>query len=384
MLLWQRLIGRKRPMIADEIVGVVRAVIGDGSRELQRPKHAIHLSRINLGEGYVWEFEASLKRITGADFVIPVSSGTAALHLALIAAGVGKGDEVLCPSLTFAATANAIVYAGAVPHFVDNNVQTLGVARFKLRQYLGDRGFFHRHQDGTLQNIATGRRVAAIVAVHLLGNPCEIYDIHSIAEYYGIVVIEDAAEALGSFALTQHCGTIGMAGALSFNLNKIVTTDCGGAVLTNNQQISERVSHLARQAKVEHPFLWQHDEVGWNYRMSSMGAALGVEQLGRLAQTLSAKLTLAARYAVSFDDNKNVSMIDVPGSNHWLNAILLDPRVMNERDAVIQALLDDGFEARAIFTPLHKLSHFKFAPRQGSLQTAEDIWRRCICLPSTP
>lgn len=369
-------------MVADEVLGVVRGVIGQGSRKLHQPRTVSRIE-VELGEAPLWAFEAELKRITGAEFVEPVSSGTAALQLTLMAAGVRADHEVLCPSLTFAASANAIVHAGAVPHFIDINVQTLGVHPFKLRQYLGLKGF-ERTEHGCI-NTATGRKVSAIMPVHLLGNPCSIYEIARIADAYGIAVIEDAAEALGSTTPDgRACGTIGLAGTLSFNLNKIVTTGGGGAVLTNNSQIARRVSHLAAQAKVEHRFLWRHDEVGWNYRLSPLCATLGVEQLGRLEQTLEAKDQLWARYAVGFENSTICELMHVAGSNNWLNMILLDSRVMHERDAAITALLDDGFEARAIFSPLHTLPHFKHCPRQDSLAGAEDIWRRAICLPSTP
>ncbi len=205
-------------MEAADILRVVRAVIGDGPRDMQRPVLEAQQIDSPLSDAWVWQFEAALKEYTGCRFVEPVASGTAALHLALIASGVSKGDEVLCPSLTFAASANAIVHAGAIPHFIDVNQATLGVHPFKLRQYLGTEGLF-RYRDGKTYNIATDRHVSAIVPVHLLGIACDIWPIMSIARAYGIAVVEDAAEAMGTFVDSKHAGALGTAGVLSFNRN---------------------------------------------------------------------------------------------------------------------------------------------------------------------
>ncbi len=370
---------------AAEILTAVREAIGGGSRELQRPAlldsdFGQIASAATVGSLEAIEaFEASLCAHTGASHSVAISSGTAALHLALMAAGVKAGEEVLCPTLTFAATANAIVHAGAIPHFIDSDVY--GARSFKLRQYLGLQGF-ERTLNGCI-NLATRRKVAAIVPVHLLGIPCEINALHNIATSYGIMVIEDAAEALGSRTPSdEHCGTIGVAGVLSFNMNKIITTGGGGAVLTNDEAMAKRIRHLSSQAKVAHPFLWQHDEIGWNYRMPPPCAAVGIPQMMRLKQTLEAKADLAARYTLAFADAEHAALIAAPGNN-WINAIMLDPRCMDKRDEVLGALQADGFEARAMFTPLHLLPHLRHYPRMDSMGYAEDSFRRCICLPST-
>lgn len=369
-----------------DVLRAVRLTIGSGRRELQRP----HIDTTMKVDGTLYRsplpslFEEQLERYTKAPFVVALASGTAALHLALVTAGVRLGDEVLCPSLTFAATANAIVHAGAIPHLIDVNQSTFGIHPFKLSQYLLSPQFSRGNYTTGLINKNSGRRVTAIVAVHLLGIPCEIEAIKTISDRFGLILIEDAAEALGSHIATgAHCGTIGKAGVLSFNANKIVTTSGGGALMTSDQDLERKVKHLSTQARVEHPFHWIHDAVGWNYRMPSICAGLGIPQLERLGQTLEAKARLAYRYGYNFADIQSAVPVGSMGNN-WINACLLDPRCMDKRDAVIQALISDGFEARALFMPMHMLDPFKHCPRQDSLESSEDLWRRTICLPSTP
>lgn len=363
-----------------DVLRIVKAVIGDGSRKLQRPRIDAGMGDI-FAESQIDDFETEVKHFTRCAHVIATVSGTAAITLALVAAGVKPGDEVLVPSLTFAATANAIVHANAIPHFVDVNQNSLGIHPFKLSQYLCNG--FETTANGTM-NLATRRKVAAIVPVHLLGNPCEIFAINAISERRGIVVVEDAAEALGSFTEDgYHCGGIGDAGILSFNLNKMVTTGGGGAVLTEDAELAERARHLADQGKIGHPYHWKHDEVGWNYYMPPLNASVGIPQMRRLNETLVNKTRQAMKYRHAFTDITSARMIWNSG-NHWINACLLDPRCMDKRDKVIEALLAEGFESRAMFTPLHLLPHFRHYPRQPSLEGSEDIWRRCVCLPSTP
>ena len=366
----------------DDIVGAVRAVVGKGSRRLNWPRiTASDAERVSAcvldpeqGRSYIARFERSLSYYTGVDNVVTLSSGTAALHLALLACGIKPGDEVLVPALTFAATANAIVHAGAIPHFVDVRQHDLGISPFKLRQYLGHMDAEHR------------ARIKACIAVHLLGNPCSIEEIKQLCDYYGIALIEDAAEALGSTAfINVHCGTLGKAGVLSFNLNKIVSTGGGGALITNDTEMAAEVRHLAGQAKLPHPYRWDHDAIGFNYRMPAMCAALGIGQLERLPDLLKRKAAVAARYCRAFQDVLTATPIILPGANDWVCCAILDSRCIDARDAVLDALTNEGFEARALFTPLHTLAHFKHYPRQSNtLDGAEDLFRRAICLPSTP
>lgn len=386
---------------ASDILRVVRAVIGDGPRELQQPpilRPPLDVDAVVRNARWFNDnFEEMLRNVTKAKHAIALSSGSAGLYCALLAAGVGEGDEVLCPSLTFVASANAILMTGAIPHFVDVNSNTFGVHPFKLRQYLGS-GRFEYMDDGWC-SVESGRRIAAILPVHLLGIPCEINEIRLTADYYGITVIEDAAEALGSWTYTNdHCGLVGRAGVISFNLNKIITTGGGGAVITNDDEIAERIRHFATESKTPHPFLYEHDQAGFNFHMPPMCAALGMSQLALLPGILEEKVRLANRYAHAFRD---VSCVEHrSGGNRWLNAALLRPSVNESyerdgtilaadgsyteyRDAALTALLEAGYGARAIFTPLHTLPHLKRYPKQDSLAGSEDIFRRMICLPSS-
>jgi perosamine synthetase len=375
-----------------DIVGIVRRVIEDGSHALARPtilredvRNVTMCAEIEPGgEKFVRQFEAELMAITKSKHVIAVSSGTAALHLALMAGGVRPGDEVLVPALTFVATANAVCHAGATPHFVDVRASDLGILPFKLRQYLAPptSAFIVGDGENRRINIRTGKRIAALVPVHLLGIPGA--SLQTIGTLFDIPIIEDAAQALGSVTEDgRHCGTAGRLGILSFNANKIVTTGGGGAVLTDDDDLAGRVRHLATNAKVPHPSHWYHDEIGWNYRMPNLCAALGLHQLTRLARILKAKRELAFRYIEAFRDCESATMIGNGAGNNWVNAILLDPRCADDRDAVLRALLAGGFQARAMFMPLQHLPMFRNCPRQESLLGAEDIFRRAICLPST-
>lgn len=373
----------------DEIIACVRKAVGTGPRTLQVPRildsDRERVMAATIAESRsVQTFEAEVGIMTGAEYVVAVSSGTAGLQLALMAAGIPLGSEVLVPSLTFSASANAILHAGYVPHLVDINQATLGVHPFKLRQHLGNEELFRRDDKEYLINIATGRRVSAIMPVHLLGQPCDIEAIRNMAAYYRLIVVEDAAEALGSYTATgKHCGTIGTLGVLSFNYNKIATTQGGGAVLTEDKDKAQYVRHLATNAKLEHPYLWESDTVGFNFRMPQMCAALGIGQLRRLKATVEEKRKVRQRYVSAFEETNHAKVFEGKPDNCWLNAILLDSRVMDKRDEIIEKLLSEGYEARAMFTPLHKQAPYKLMPRQATLTTCEDIFRRAICLPST-
>jgi perosamine synthetase len=361
---------------AVQVLEIVRSVVGGAPRDLQRPiirVDDIYCPYDILGYWAVDEFEAKLQDITKLGYATAVASGTAALHLALMAVGVKPGDEVIVPALTFAATANAVCHCGAIPHFVDVRHSDLGISGFKLRQYLS-------HMTPKQRS-----RIKAIVPVHLLGMPCDIENIMQIATTFGMAVVEDASEALGARAgmVPDHVGSFGRAGVLSFNNNKIVTTGGGGAVITHDRVLDERVRHLATQAKTYHKFEWSHDEVGWNYRMPNICAALGIKQLERLSRTLAAKRLMTTRYAAAFADHSIATLCFNMQSNCWLNAIVITPHYPGIRDDVINMLLDEGYSARAIFTPLHLLPHFKDCPRQPNLLVAEDLFSRMVCLPSS-
>ncbi len=338
-----------------------------------------------VGYDQIQAFEQKLKQITGARHAVALSSGTAAIHMALVAAGVKPGDEVLMPALTFVASANAVCHAGAIPHFIDVHEPTLGVNPFKLRQYLKSIAQQIDINGGWVANIVTGRRIAALMPVHLYGNPCQIDELATIARDWNIPIVEDAAEALGSFFGRTHCGLFGKVGCFSFNNNKTVTTGGGGAIITDSEQIAVRVNYLATTAKTPHPWRWDHTEVAWNYRMPNVCAALGVGQLGRIGEIREHKRAVALRYANAFAGLEEIATVhpesDGVTRNGWLTTILIDPRHVAETEPVLAALHAVGVNARAGFTPMHLLPMFRDFPKQNLL-VAEDLARRLICLPS--
>jgi perosamine synthetase len=331
---------------------------------------------------FVTRFEEMLAERCGAKFCVAVVNGTAALHVALTLAGVRQDDEVIIPTLTFVATANAVAYCGAVPHFVDSDAATLGIDPEALRarlQAVGER------RGAELVNRETGRPIRAVMPVHVFGHPCDMDRMAAVCAEFGLPMIEDATEALGSLYKGRPCGGLSFAGVLSFNGNKIVTTGGGGAIVTDDADLARRAKHLTTTAKRPHAWAFHHDEVGWNYRMPNLNAALGVAQLEQLDGFVAAKRRLAARYMEIFAGVKGVRFVREPAqtkSNYWLNAVLLDDDSGEARDAVLQASHDAGLMTRPIWTPMHQLPMFGQAPR-GELSTSESMARRLVNLPSS-
>jgi perosamine synthetase len=332
---------------------------------------------------FVDRFEAELCAVTGAQHAIAVVNGTSALHAALLVAGVKAGEEVLSPTLSFVATANAISYSGAAAHFVDACEATLGVDPQALDLYLSS---IADHSDGTTTNRSTGRRIAALVVMHTFGHPVDMNGICAVASRWGLAVVEDAAESLGSTYKNRHTGTIGRIGIISFNGNKIVTTGGGGAILTDDPTLAQQARHLCTTARTSAEWNFMHDQVGYNYRMPSLNAALGCAQLQQLPRLLAAKRELAHCYARAFAELTGVRLF-VPdphgASNHWLNTLLLDEANSEIRDEVLRALNAEGIAARPAWTPMHWLPMYKDCPRMP-LRVAEKLARCIINLPSSP
>lgn len=331
---------------------------------------------------FVDRFEQQLAEFTGARRAVAVSNGTAALHVALVLSEVSSGDEVLLPALTFVATANAVSYCGAVPHFVDSDERTLGVDPAKLADYLHD--IAETRPSGTW-NRHTGRRIAALVPMHAFGHPVDLDPLVELCDRYGMTLIEDAAESLGSYYKGRHTGTIGHYGVLSFNGNKVVTTGGGGAVITMDEARGKLVKHVTTTAKVPHKWEFNHDAVAFNYRLPNLNAALGCAQLEQLPGFLDAKRRLADSYSRSFENVKGVQCFREPGfgrSNYWLNAILLDPQHASSRDALLAATNDAGIGTRPAWTLMHRLPMYSECPRMD-LSNAEQIERRLINIPSS-
>lgn len=331
---------------------------------------------------FVDEFERRLAEYTGVAHAVAVVNGTSALHVSLILAGVQRGDEVLVPALTFVATANAVAYVGAMPHFVDSEENTLGVDPEKLLDYLKE---IVTLKNGEAVNRFTGRRIKAVVPVHTFGHPVDMDPLLEVAARFGLSVVEDAAESLGSLYKDRHTGSFGQIGVLSFNGNKIVTTGGGGAILTNDREIARRAKHLTTTAKQSHPWAFFHNETGFNYRMPNINAALGCAQLEQLDVFIERKRRLARRYAEAFARVKGVKVFQeqpFARSNYWLNALILEPNYAQSRDAILQATHERGIMTRPAWTLMPKLPMYQHCPRMD-LRVAEALEARIVNLPSS-
>ncbi|MBI4191191.1 MAG: LegC family aminotransferase [Betaproteobacteria bacterium] len=352
-------------------------------KEWEYVKDCLDTGWVSSNGKYVDRFEVQLAEYTGARHAIAVVNGTAALHVCLKLAGVQPGEEVVIPALTFIATANAVSYCGATPHFADSANATLGLDPAKLSDYLGDTA---EVRGGTCVNRKTGATIRAAVPMHTFGHPMEIENLLEVAARFKLVVIEDAAESLGSFYKDSHTGIFGRVSALSFNGNKVVTTGGGGAVLTNDDALAKYARHLTTTARLPHKWSFVHDEVGYNYRLPNINAALGCAQLEQLPEFVRRKRELAAAYRSAFSGVRGVRFFTEPPharSNYWLNALVLDAAVSDRRDQLLDTLNAQGIMARPVWTLMHRLPMYQSCPRMP-LDTAEDLERRLINIPSSP
>ena len=348
----------------------------------QYVKECLDTGWVSSAGSYVTKFELLLAETTGCKRAVATVNGTAALEICMRLAGVEAGDEVICPSLSFVATANAISHCSATPHFVDVSLDRLSICpealekRLKQIAQLGSQGTTNRE---------TGRRIAAVCLMHCFGHPGDLDSIIEICGRYDIPLIEDAAESLGSYYKSKHTGRFGKLSAVSFNGNKILTTGGGGAILTDDETLADHAKHLTTTAKVPHPWEFHHDEIGWNYRLPNINSALGVSQLEILPELLRAKRTIAERYIDAFADVAGISVMLEPSdsqSNYWLNAILLDDSDSNLHTSILKVLNAAGYQCRPIWEPMHMLPMFAMCPR-GPLISTESLKSRLINIPSS-
>jgi aminotransferase in exopolysaccharide biosynthesis len=325
------------------------------------------------------EFEARVAEFTGARHAVAVVNGTAALQVALRVAGVQSGDEVITQALTFVATANAIVHAGASPVFVDVERETLGMSPDALEAFLESET---ERRDEGCYNRRSGRKIAACMPMHTFGHPCRIEEIARVCADWGIELVEDAAESLGSYRGDRHTGTFGRLGVFSFNGNKIITTGGGGMIVTDDEALARRAKHLTTTAKLPHPYEFVHDEIGYNFRMPNLNAALGCAQMEQLPGFLAAKREIAEGYRRLCDELGVVFISEQPGTraNYWLNAIVLDSR--QARDAFLKATNDAGVMTRPIWRLMNELAMFADCQNDG-LATSTWLEERVVCLPSS-
>ncbi len=332
-----------------------------------------------VGE-YVSRFEKAIRQFAGAKYAVAVSSGTAALHVALLLAEVAPGDEVITQSLTFVATANAISYCGAQPIFIDVERSTLGLDPEILNDFLLNNSILK--SDGRCYNKITGRKIAACVPMHTLGHPVRIDQIIEICRRYQIPVVEDAAEALGSFYKGQHAGTFGNIGILSFNGNKPVTTGGGGMIITNDETYGTKARHLTTTAKEPHPWEFVHDDIGYNYRMPNINAAVGCAQMECFAGVLENKRFTAQMYNHFFQEI-GIPFITEPAqarSNYWLNAIVLKDR--QEREQFLAYSMDKGIQTRPVWRLMPHLSVYRHC-QCTAIETAQWLEDRLVNIPSS-
>ncbi len=378
--------------LPQEIVRAITSVVGAGPVALHEPrfsgnewvylKECLDSKFVSSVGKFVDRFEDDLAAFTGANRAVAVVNGTAALHVALLLAGVEAGDEVLLPTLTFIATANAVAYCQATPHFVDSEECSLGMDAGALREYLSSAT---EMRDGHCINRSTGRVIRAMVPMHAFGHPVDVEALLAIAYDFHLQLIEDAAESLGSTVGGRHTGTFGLIGALSFNGNKTITTGGGGAIITNDLELGRRAKHLTTTAKLPHQWNFLHDELGYNYRLPNLNAALGCAQLEQLSGFLEDKRRLYDRYRLAFADVKGVHLVAEPAgcsSNYWLQTLLLDESLAYKRDSILSVTNESGLMTRPVWTLMHKLPMYNKAPK-APLPVSESLARRLINIPSS-
>jgi perosamine synthetase len=328
---------------------------------------------------YVNQFEEMLVDRYEGRSAVATNSGTSALHLALLGLGVKEGDEVLIPAATFVATANAVRLCGALPHFVDINLSTMSLDSRLLSDHLDS---ILEERDGRYLNRNSGRRISALIVVHLFGHPAPIAEIQSVLSTYGIPVVEDAAEAVGSEDNGRPVGTRSSVAALSFNGNKIVTSGGGGAVVCENSEVARLLKHLSTTAKVPHPWRYDHDMVGFNYRMPNINAAIGCAQLEQLDSFVEIKRSLYDRYSHALSGVEDVVLLREPNkafSNYWLQTIMINSSY--DVSLILETLHERGIGARPLWTPLHELPMYRGCDRTA-MRNTESLSSRLINLPS--
>jgi aminotransferase in exopolysaccharide biosynthesis len=352
-------------------------------REWEYVKDCIDKGMVSSVGAYVDKFERMLEQYTGAKHAVAVVNGTAGLHIALKLAGVIPEDEVLVPALTFVASANAVTYCGASPHFVDSEERTLGMDPDKLREYLKNAT---EQRSGACFNKKTGKVIRAILPMHTFGHPVRLEELLKVARDFHINLVEDAAESIGSLYHGKHTGTFGLLGVLSFNGNKTITTGGGGAILTNSRDLAQKAKHLTTTAKIPHAWDYRHDQIGYNYRLPNLNAALGCAQVEQLPAFLAVKQRLYGFYKKACVDLEQALLFRQPDgcqSNYWLQTLILKGGVNGNLESILAHLHKEKILARPVWTLLSELKPFR-ACQTAPLPTAESLALRIINLPSGP
>ena len=381
-----------RILSAKNVVNAIRSVLGKGAHQLHEPllkgkeinfvSDTIKRNFVSTAGEYVNRFEKAIKKFSKSNHAIAVVNGTQAIFVSLKVLGVRKDDEVLVPALTFVGTVNAISYIGAHPHFIDSSWENFGVNCDKLEKYLsksakiiGDRCI----------NRSTGKVIKAIVPVHIFGHPCDIEKVIKISKKFKLAVVEDAAEALGSFHKKKHLGTFGDIGCFSFNGNKIITTGGGGMIITNQAKLAKKIKHLTTTAKIKHKWEYVHDEVGYNFRMPSINAALGLAQLLKLRTFLKAKRKLFYKYLKVLKGINGISLFKEPKnakSNYWLQTLILDKKNSKFKNRILKEFHKKKIFSRPTWQLISDLKPYRNNQKMD-LSIARDIYKRSINIPSS-
>ncbi len=376
---WMQFVDEVKAMYGKNFIPLHEPTFNE--KELEYVTDCVKSGWVSSVGAYVTRFEEDLAKLVGVKRAVAVVNGTAALHIALKVAGVEAEDEVLMPSLTFIATANAVSYCQAVPHFIDVHKDTLGVDPFKLEAYLNG---ISEVRDGELFNKKTNRRIKALVPMHTFGHAVHLEELVALAEKYHLVLVEDAAESLGTYYKGKHTGSFGKVNAISFNGNKIITTGGGGAILTDDDELADYAKHLTTTAKVPHKWEYVHDEIGYNYRMPNINAALGCAQLEKMPTFMEQKRALAEKYGQLLENLEGVTLFKEPvncSSNYWLQTLVLEADVY--RDEVLAFLNEHGVMSRPIWQPMHELEMFNGSPMMD-LAVTNIFKKRIVNIPSTP
>ena len=378
--------------LSNKIINGIRTVAGKKNLPLHEPRFdeneiknlqkCIDSSYVSTVGKYVDIFEKNISDFTGAKYAIAVVNGTSALHLALKLVGVDRNHEVICPSLTFIGTVNAISYLGAKPHFVDCEEETLGIDPLALSNWLevisikkGNKTF----------NKKTGRLISAIIPMHTYGHPAKIDQLLKISKEYNLNLVEDAAESLGSFYNKKHTGTFGKIGILSFNGNKIITTGGGGALLTDDSSLAKKAKHISTTAKVPHKWRYIHNEIGFNYRLPNINAALGCAQFEKIEIFLNSKRDLFNKYNEVFDSIEGIKLFKEPEnskSNYWLQTIILENGYENEFEIILENTNRNNIMTRPAWDLIHELEMYLDCPR-SPLPVSKSLSKRIINIPSS-
>ena len=374
----------------DDVVDFVRSIYGkEGVIPLHHPlfignekqyiNECIDSTYVSSVGKFVDKFEEKIAEYTGSNYAVATTNGTSALHIAFLLSDVIEDDEVITQPLTFIATCNAISYCGANPIFIDVDEETMGLSPDSLNCFLSDHAVVKNNQ---CLNKTTGKIIKVCVPMHTLGHSCRISEIKEICDKYKIILIEDAAESLGSFYNGKHTGTYGSLGVLSFNGNKIITGGGGGCIITDDPVLAKKAKHLTTTAKVPHKWKYSHDMIGYNYRMPNLNAALLTSQLENLISFLSSKRSIAMAYK-EFFKSKPYRFIEEPvnsKSNYWLNAIIFKDK--EERDLFLHETNSKGVMTRPMWTLMNKLSMFQES-QCGELSNAEWLEERVANIPSS-